>query len=225
VFEKMTKDAVRLEHLCLDIIEGIVTPKGKNDFIADSPKTAKYKPFLEGKDVGRYRIEWRNKYIHFDRKILHRPRPDYVWESKEKILIRRIGGGATALFATLDSSQFYTFASINNLILKPQAPIDYRCLLALLNSRLLNWFYVEQFTNRSELTVNISRTFLDQLPIRVPSSEQKEHLISLVNRVLKAKMRDSAADTAELEQQIDSAVFDLYELTPAEIELVGRSGA
>jgi hypothetical protein len=89
-----------------------------------------------------------------------------------------------------------------------------------LNSRLLNWFYVEQFTNRSELTVNISRTFLDQLPIRVPSSEQKENLVSLVNRILKAKERDSATDTAELEQQIDSVVFDLYGLTPAEIKVV-----
>jgi len=225
VFEKMSKDSVRLEYLCLDIIEGIVTPKGKNDFIADSPKTAKYKPFLEGKDVGRYRIEWRNKYIHFDRKILHRPRPDYVWESNEKILIRRIGGGATALFATLDSNQFYTFASINNLILKPQAAIEYRCLLALLNSRLLNWFYVEQFTNRSELTVNISRTFLDQLPIKVPSSEQRDNLVSLVNRILKAKGRNAAADTSGLEQQIDSIVYEVYGLTSTDVQVVeGNTG-
>src|SRR5262249_42879009 len=49
VLEKTTKDTIPLEQLCVDIIEGIVTPKGKNTFIADSPKTGKHKPFLEGK--------------------------------------------------------------------------------------------------------------------------------------------------------------------------------
>jgi type I restriction-modification system DNA methylase subunit len=220
VIDKVTIGKTELQHLCLDIIEGIVTPKGKNNFIFNSRKTNKHKPFLDGKDIGRYRIDWKNRYILFDRDVLHRARPDYVWKSAKKILIRRIGGGATAIFATLDTDGYYTFASINNLLLKPNAPIGYEFTLGLLNSTLLNWFYVEKFTNRSELTVNISRTYLDQLPIAFPKPPEEKALVTLVKKILEAKREKSDADTKALERAIDAIVYRLYDLTPEEIAVV-----
>jgi restriction endonuclease S subunit len=178
------------------------------------------KPFLEGKDIGRYQISWKNRYILFDRNILHRPRPNYVWESKEKIIIRRIGGGSIAIHAALDTHQFYTFASINNLLLRQNSGIAYKYLLALLNSRLLNWYYVENFTNRSELTVNISRTYLDQLPIVVPPNKLQEEIMALVDQILSAKNSNQKANTNILEHQIDQLVYQLYGLTSEEIAIV-----
>jgi type I restriction-modification system DNA methylase subunit len=220
IFQKMTLHSIRLQNLCLEIIEGIVTPKGKDDYISQTPINTKYKPFLEGKDIGRYKISWKNKYILFDRDVLHRARPDYVWASKEKILIRRIGGGSRALHAALDTQQFFTFASINNLILKSDSQVPYKYLLALLNSKLLNWFYIEKFTNRSELTVNISRTYLDQLPVVIPPKIIEDQIISLVNQILSGMSNSNEENLPDLERQIDLLVYQLYGLTSEERDIV-----
>jgi len=44
--------------------------------------------------------------------------------------------------------------------------------------------------------------------------------LSLFDQILSAKKRDPTPDTAALEKQIDKMVYELYELTPEEIEIV-----
>jgi phage tail protein X len=49
--------------------------------------------------------------------------------------------------------------------------------------------------------------------------------VSLVNRILKAKGRNAAADTSGLEQQIDSIVYEVYGLTSTDVQVVeGNTG-
>jgi hypothetical protein len=53
-------------------------------------------------------------------------------------------------------------------------------------------------------------------------SEQAEHaaMVALVDRILKAKRTDAAADTAALEREIGERVYRLYGLTAEEIKIV-----
>jgi len=48
-------------------------------------------------------------------------------------------------------------------------------------------------------------------------------MVSLVNRILKAKRANAAADTSAWEREIDQQVYRLYGLTPDEIRLVEAS--
>ena len=48
-------------------------------------------------------------------------------------------------------------------------------------------------------------------------------LVALVDRTLKAKRSDEAADTAALEREIDERVYRLYGLTAEEIKIVEES--
>ena len=64
-----------------------------------------------------YQTKFKKKFIRYDRKKLHRPRPEKVFLS-DKILVQRISGGSKPLVATYDKDKFYTFASINNIVLK-----------------------------------------------------------------------------------------------------------
>jgi adenine-specific DNA-methyltransferase len=41
-----------------------------------------------------------------------------------------------------------------------------------------------------------------------------------VDEIIEAKKADAKADTKDLEAKIDCLVYQLYELTPAEIEIV-----
>lgn len=110
LFDKLKTSNKFLKDVTIDIIEGIVS---KKEYINSKKLTNNYKKFLEGKDINRYSIKFSNRYILFDRNKLHRARPDYVWSSPKKIIIRRISGGNKPLFCTVDDENYYSFASTN----------------------------------------------------------------------------------------------------------------
>lgn len=121
--------------------------------------------------------------------------------------------------ATLDEAGFYTKESILNLILDRE-DIPYECVLGLLNSRLANWFYKSRFTNGSKLTVNLSKEYVGQMPVRIPGTAGKEAITAVVRGILAAKQLDAGADVSALEREIDALVYALYGLTAEEIKLV-----
>ena len=153
----------------------------------------------------------------YDRDILHRARPEEVFLSDEKILIQRISGGKCPLIAAYDNEQYYTFASINNVILKTQWKDWYKYLTGLLNSQLLNVYYGLNFTNFSSLTVNIAGTFLEELPI-VFAEKYKIQLDQLVTDLLNSKY--SSSKEAAIRDAIDQCVYKIYGLTIDEKRII-----
>lgn len=210
---------------------GIATGPGKNKYISDKPISNKYKPLIEGKDIKRYKIEFKNKYILYDRKILYRAREENIFLSSEKLVTQRIGGGDYPLIVAYDKSKFYTFNSTNSILKKEEGVLSLKYLLPLLNSKLLNWYYTIQFTNKSTLTVNISKTFLEQLPIRVISLNEQKPFADIVDKIL-AITEDvdymtsptKQSKVCEYERQIDQMVYELYGLTKEEIKVVENFG-
>jgi restriction endonuclease S subunit len=79
-----------------------------------------------------------------------------------------------------------------------------------LNSRLANWFYKRRFTNSSKLTVNLSKEYVSQIPIKIPPKADQRKVGHLVERILTAKRRDAEADVSALEREIDQLVYGLY---------------
>ncbi len=223
LFKKLSINTLPLSNIRKDIVNGIVTAKGKSQFISNKKESDQYKPLIEGKDVGRFLPIFNNKYILFDRKILHRARADYVWQTPEKLIIRRISGGNSPLVSAYDDNKFHTFASTNNIILKENSGFLIKFILALLNSKLLNWYYVQKFTNGSTLTVNISKTYLDQLPIKnVPASVQDKFVQIIDTAISKQKTDSEYIPDSELEA-INNLVYDLYDLNPEEIAIIEES--
>jgi len=48
----------------------------------------------------------------------------------------------------------------------------------------------------------------------------QQPFISLVNQILHDKYKDPNAATSAIERQVDEMIYELYELTPEEIEIV-----
>lgn len=184
IFKKVRKESILLSDVAKTIIEGIVTPKGKNDYISTYTKNSLYKKFIEGKDIKVYAIDYKNKYILYDRKKLHRARPEETFNCTEKIVIQRISGGKQVITAAYDDCQFYTFASVNNLLLKDDSQLNLKYILALLNSTLLNAYYNLNFTNKSDLTVNISSTYLEELPIYDADIKKQNDIVGKVDLMI-----------------------------------------
>ena len=113
-----------------------------------------------------------------------------------------------------------------------QSPHSLGYLLALLNSRLLRWFFPHVSAPFRGGWRSANKQFLSLVPFRPidfeQASERAEHdaLVGLAERILSAKRTNPSADTAALEREIDERVYRLYGLTAEEIEIVeGAEGA
>ncbi len=228
LLERLGQQCVPLNRYITHLIAGIQTWKHpKETVIASAPLTSDYKPLLEGKDIGRYRLTFRHKYICYREDRLNVLQDEQIFLRPEKILVQRISGGGThPLKATLDRNQFYCYNSINTLVCHS---IDQRYILALLNSRLFNWLYSLRYSNRSTLTVNIANRNLRQLPI-IPTPPDPtgaacyQQIIADAERLLALHTGpDSRAATHEqaaLESRLDEHIYTLYGLTETERLLV-----
>ncbi len=231
LIKKIESNGVRLDSYFVVFAGGIATGPGKKDYIANKPLSSKYKPLIEGKDVKKYRVVFDNKYILYDRKKLYRAREENIFLCPQKLITQRIGGSCTPLVVAYDDKQFYTFNSTNCILPKTESETELKYLLAILNSQLLNWYYYIRFANKSPLTVNISKTFLEQLPIKKADRKVQASVIALVDQILAITKdddyhtnSDKQAKVKELERQIDQLVYDLYGLTTKEIAVVEGLG-
>lgn len=183
LMKKIISDSTLLGEECKEMIFGIVITKNKEEVVSEIQMNG-YKPFLEGRDITSYFIRPIHQYLNYKPSLLHRARTKEVFEVPEKLLVQRITGGRTPLKVAYDNQQFYNKESINNIILKHDSKFNIKFILAVLNSTLINWFYNNQFTNESTLTVNISKEYLSRIPIKSISVNQQQPFIDKADIML-----------------------------------------
>lgn len=231
-FEKLNLGCRNLGSLCKEMIFGVVISNNFDEVVSNSKKSSKWKKFLEGRDIDRYRIKFSGKYLHYDKPQLHRSRTPVIFEASEKLLVMRITGGKRPLKVAYDDQQYYDKESINNIILNDKK-FNAKYILALMNSSLFSWYYAKKFSNESTLTVNVSKAYLSQLPIKDISAEAQKPLIDLAEKMLKLADRLNQTDESfksriqeireemfETDLKIDEAVYDLYGLTQEERDVI-----
>ena len=92
----------------------------------------------------------------------------------------------------------------------------YKYLLAMLNSRLVSWYFTVFLSEGLHFYPNDAK----QLPIPKLDAIEQRPFVRLVDRILDAKAVDPSADTAMLEAEIDRRVYAFYGLTEEEIAAV-----
>ena len=157
----------------------------------------------------------RNEYWKFRGDIQNHHQP-------ERLLMRQTDDDlVVAYHSEKESGRFYTDNTLFTIL--PNSfgqTINLKYLLALLNSRLLNFVYhsISQEKGKSQAQVKIKN--VNELPVVIPKEEKQKPMIELVNNILAAKDADPAADTSELEAEIDRLVYTVYGLTDEEIAVV-----
>jgi type I restriction-modification system DNA methylase subunit len=231
IYGKLAKGSVPLGSICKEMIFGVVITKNFDEVVSRTKKGEAYKKFLEGRDIGRYEINFDNKFLHYEASLLHRPRTPEVFEVEEKILVQRISGGKRPLKAAYDDKQYYDKESINNIILADKR-FNAKFILALMNSKLFSWYYASKFSLESTLTVNVSKAYLEQLPVKLVSDEVQKKITTIVDRMLELHERlkevgpfsDESkrlyAEIVQLDSDIDRAVYEVYDLSDIEIKKI-----
>ena len=231
IFDKIRSKSINLSEL-VTVSNGIATFKDMEG-IFDTKVNENCKKLLLGRNIARYHHEWSGKYVEYVSKKLQRARDEQIFLAQEKLIMQRIGG---ILITSYDNEQYYTFNSVNNLLAR-QAKYSLKYILAILNSNLMIFYYIKNFTNKSKLTVNISKTFLDKLPIAEVDFTDKmqktcyekivkyvDTMLDLQKQLLAAKLNSQKVEITRLitytESQINENIYKLYDLTPEEIATI-----
>jgi len=206
----------------------------KREFHANRKKNKTYKKELLGKDVERYFVEWNaESWVSYGPWLAHAV--DERFFQGPRIVVQKIRNPSLKqrlVAGYLDDNETYSAGVLLNGIRRPNSAISLFFVLALLNSKLLNFWY-----RKCILDVSIRVVDLEQLPIPPldvsKASDKKKHdvLVTLVQAILGAKEKIHSAKSdrdmgfygnqcASLDRQIDEAVYKLYGLTDEEIRVI-----
>jgi type I restriction-modification system DNA methylase subunit len=97
--------------------------------------------------------------------------------------------------------------------------IDLRYLLGILNSKYASVL----LSNLRGGDYHIYPEHLRNLPIPLVDKNRQNPIISLVDKIITAKNKTPMADTLEFERQIDTLVYNLYDITDAEIAMIEKN--
>jgi len=97
-------------------------------------------------------------------------------------------------------------------------------LLAIVNSTLAFFYLKEKYIASSyNQGTTFTKEMINNLPTPPVRSNHRVKLVSIVDCILAAKRRDSEADTASFQGEIDSLVYELYGLSQEDIATIETS--
>ncbi len=245
---KMQQDSLLLDQLTtikagLQAYEtGKGIPKQTPDDVKKRPYDFRHKydrdtyEYLEGKDVGRYFINWSGEYLKYGDNLAA-PRTFDIF-NHPKIIVREIPGSAPKLIIATYTEKTYLFNRSNIAILEKEgADTSLKYILAIINSNLLSYYFLKN-TAKSirKLFPKLILNDLRKFPIKRISEIKQLSFISLVDQILALNERligvsdqnSNEAQTLNVEiektdAEIDRLVYELYGLTEEEIKIVEQA--
>ena len=148
--------------------------------------------------------------------ILFRPREESDFATP-KIIVRQT---ADRIIAAFDKEiGFYPINTVNVVKLESE-DIDFNlAVLGILNSKLITLFYQEISQEGGRILAEVKPSRVKAVPI--PYFKNTKSLSKLVQNIIDKKQESK--NTSNEEKQIDQLVYQLYELTEKEIDIIENS--
>ena len=96
---------------------------------------------------------------------------------------------------------------------------DDKVLLGILNSKM-GWWLIGKYCTAIQNGYQLIWKYFSQIPIAIGNDKVSKKISELVNKILFIKKQNSTVDTKDIENQIDQFVYQLYDLTKEEIEII-----
>jgi len=217
--------------------------------VAEDPRSAEIlKPWLRGRDVKRWRVEWGQRYLLWTYQgIAIETYPAvlrYLSGFREQLAERWEPSHGQCEWYELRPCEYYAEFEKPKIVWpdiakKPQfsydrtgayggntmyiLPTDDLHLLGLLNSSVVAFFYTQISSTVRGDYLRFIATYMEQVPIPQPSPAQRAAIESLVRKLLDAHhVPGTSRDTSEWEQELNALVYEVYGLTEEEIAIVER---
>ncbi len=219
----------------------VIDEATKEKLIAEDHKSAEIiKPFLRGRDIKRWRVDFQRRYLIFTRRGINIEDYPAIKQHLEQYKERLMPGsgrkpGNYEWYEIQDTIDYYAEFEKPKIVYQEIAtfhafafdkekhylnnkcffiPTDDFCLLGILNSKLC-WYYLHRKVSqyRGE-ALALQAIHMEQLPIAQASQKEKTHIEKLVAQILE---NPDDERVPQWEQEIDQIVYRLYGLSEGEI--------
>lgn len=214
--EKLKLNSIKLSEIC-NINQAIALKGDKNLSVKTDNSNGQFVKLLDGRNINKYSISWSGNYLDYNLERIHSCKTKTIFEVDAKIMFRRVSAN---LIFSYDEEQYYALNTIVVVTSKGNMKYPLKFLLGVLNSSLINYFYVTNYKSTKTVFSEIQARSVGELPIAQADIMQEKKIISLVDCILSAKREDPQADTSVEERKIDFLVYKLYDLTYDEIMIV-----
>jgi len=207
-----TSDAYKLQ----DLVENV----------ADEPDLSKYFKVINTGTIGKYVSRWGlremvylgDRYLRpvVDRKDFLREFPNSY--GKKSVKPKLIAKGLNLLDVCLDESGNY-IPGKTTLVVTASNLRSLKLLLALLNHPLALFYFKQRYPAASyNQGTSFTKDMLNELPVPKMSESEVGDIVSLIDRVLTARIKQQPSSQAETSLQ--ARIYELYGMTPDEITLI-----
>ena len=213
LLDKISKNTQELKNIA-ELFKGMVV-KDRQEVVFET-KEDNPDIFLLGKSISKWIVKTPYYTDYSNLTIIGGTKKKSKHDVAPRILIRRTGDTLCCLLIdnpALTESTLYSCWSKDD-------SIDNKYLIGILNSTLLDFYNKKKNITNQQGFPQILMTDLQGLPIKVPTKDQQQPIIALVDQIGSIKKQNPEADISSLEHKIDSLVYRLYGLTEEEIQIV-----
>jgi len=192
-------------------------------------------PYYKGSNIQKYILSTpsqylRNNYSKFLKtNDVFRFTPELL-ETIPKIIYRQT---SSSLIAAIDDKGYHNDKTVHLILPKDiiKNKIDLRYVLALFNSKLLNYFYQIMTEEKGRAFAQVKTVNVKNLPFILPNKAKHDSLVSLVDQMFLLKKKENSEQNQQaktmisrqiegVNNAIDKMVYELYELTDEEIKII-----
>lgn len=237
----------KIDFYC-SVNNGVNTGNCAEILLSDRCMGKSYRKILEGKNINRYSTNWKGLWINYDptlkqridikdlktkqKKIDFALRDEKIFNST-KIIIRQTGD---RIIANIDYDKYVTRHS-THCILNEYKEINMLYLLGVLNSKATDFYYNYLIPEKGKAFAEVKGINVKQLPVPNINDTNKKNEIKLINYVeqvlllnqelqiltLETKREQIKRKIEYCEDKINELVYELYNLTYEEIQIVENS--
>lgn len=166
-------------------------------------------PVLGGRDLARWRLRGASGYLPAESLVELEP------FRQEKLVVQNIiahimrPAPHIRLIGARDTTGQLTLDTVNNLVARESA-IDLSALLALLHSRLVNWFVYGVVYNKAIRTMHFDQYFLNKIPLPAGWEKASPSLAELSQDAEMATRTGDETVQKQVEAKIDRLVLRAY---------------
>lgn len=133
----------------------------------------------------------------------------------KKIVLQNIFSSEAGLISALDNCGYLTFDTVTNIVPKTEE-VNIKYLLALMNSKLINFYLIYALFNKSKLTMHADQDYMSKLPIVETDNRLQLRIAEMITSITKTKTKDIVSE-------LDDLIFSLYKITEREKLLINQS--
>ena len=237
LIKKIMKESVNLGEIA-EVLRGVI-PEHQKDYVLSSEEYNKLsksdkencKKALRARDIDNYNHIWKGEYFFYHKKININRSKSF---KDDKIIMPRT---VLSLEASYDK-EGYTLIDRLYYIKTKSKNFDNKYLLALLNSKLINFYYRMTFgaTHLQGGYLDLKGIDLEKIPIKIIENKKQNQVIELVDKIISLNKRlneiggkktDERAkiekEIQKIDDEIDEFIYKIYGITEEEQKIIEDS--